>query len=96
MSDRVTCNISAVQSHRDAILSYYQMQILHFKRLKQKTEGVAWDDKVFEQVIEEINVCLDKISDAIGMITDGRRVRIVDTFLEEARNYVATKGNYPR
>ena len=96
MNERVKCEINSVEIYKKDIIKYYKMQIVHFKNLKQKFSRVVWQDERFLENIDKINICLEKIADAINNLSDGHHTKIIDSFLEEALDYINTRSHYPK
>ena len=96
MVDDVSCSISEVENYKKSIIDYYKMQITRFKQLKIKFEKSNWNDDKYIERLNQINICLKKIADAIDQITNGVQVRVIDNFLNQAYEYIDTRKNYPK
>ena len=92
---RIKCDTQVLESYKKYIISFYRSQCEGVKKLKKKCESANWHDRVYNEVMDDLNYVLSQIASEIARLTDGMKVRMLDELILRAEQYAKTKNRYP-
>lgn len=92
----IKCDTQVLEGYREYLKSFYRNQCEAVKKLKRKCENANWNDRIYTQVMTDLNEVLSQIASGVAELTDGSKVRMLDELIPRAEHYANTKNRYPQ
>lgn len=92
----ISLDINALESEKQAVISFYKKQIEAFRYIKKEAERVQWADSKYDEFVSSVNSIAEALSRMLQEITNGSDVYVISELLPLARDYLENEKRFPR
>ena len=92
----IKVNINNLIKEEREILAFFKKQISEFQEVKAACEKVEWNDELYNQFIQTMNVIGQSLSRIIQCLTNGRDVFLITEFIPYLNQYLEVAKKFPK
>lgn len=92
----IKVNINNLIKEEREILAFFKKQISEFQEVKVACEKVEWNDELYNQFIQTMNVIGQSLSQIIQCLTNGRDVFLITEFIPYLNQYLEVAKKFPK
>ena len=92
----IKADIDSLKKEEREIFNFFKKQVSEFQEIKKICEKVEWDDELYNEFINSMNIIGKSLSQVIQTLTNNREVYLISEFIPYLNEYLEVAKKFPR